>query len=58
MKFNPWSYPASSILEDFYNDMNISFFANSEGSLALPFSEESTAEKCMVSVKISKFKVP
>ena len=55
MKFNPWSYPASSILEDFYNDMNISFFANSEGSLALPFSEESIETNVGISTDMKSF---
>jgi hypothetical protein len=55
MKFNPWSYPASSILEEFYNDMNISFFANSEGSQVVPYTEESIEDNVGISTDMKSF---
>ena len=55
MKFNPWSYPASSILEDFYNDMNISFFANSEGGQVVPYTEESIEDNVGISTDMKSF---
>jgi hypothetical protein len=55
MKFNPWTYPASSILEDFYNDMNISFFANSEGGQVVPYTEESIEDNVGISTDMKSF---
>jgi len=55
MKFNPWSYPASSILEDFYNDMNISFFANSKGGLVVSYTEESIEDNVGISTDMKSF---
>lgn len=43
-KFNPWKYPASIILEEFYDDMNIAFFGNKAGSMVTQYSEETIEE--------------
>jgi hypothetical protein len=43
-KFNPWKYPASVIVEEFYDDMNVAFFGNNTGSMVTQYSEETIEE--------------
>ena len=43
-KFNPWKYPASVIVDEFYDDMNVAFFGNSLGSMVTQYSEGTIEE--------------